>query len=320
MSHDARHAPPARATLEQVRLFAGVPRATLAPVVSGCETRTIDAGERLLVAGAANDALYVVLSGALAVHVADPLHPHLLLGPGECVGELSLIDGQHVSADVVASEPAEVLAIDRDELWSLIETSPEVARNLLRILAGRLRHDDAVLAEAGRQRQHFEHMATIDALTGLRNRRWLDDAFARQLMRSQRSCQPIAALMVDIDHFKHINDAHGHSAGDVVLRWLARTLSDELRPQDLLARYGGEEFALLLPGAHESQAVAAGERLRATVAAGPVPDEAEVRRVTISVGVATAREGETLASLLARADESLYAAKHAGRNRVCQAA
>jgi diguanylate cyclase (GGDEF)-like protein len=289
-------------------------------VVAGCETQTLDIGERLLVAGAANDALYVIMSGSLAVHVADSLHPHLLLGPGECVGELSLIDGQHVSADVVACEPTEVLAMDRDELWSLIDTSPEVARNLLRILAGRVRHDDAVLAESGRQRQHFEHMATIDALTGLRNRRWLDDAFARQLMRCQRSSQPIAALMVDIDSFKQINDAHGHSVGDAVLRWLARTLSDELRPQDLLARYGGEEFALLLPGAHPSDAVAAGERLRATVAAGPVPHEAEIRRVTISVGVAAAREGETLASLLSRADRSLYAAKHAGRNCVRQAA
>jgi diguanylate cyclase (GGDEF)-like protein len=293
------------------RLFKGVPASLVSAALAGSRTRQLSATETLLRAGTANDVLYVVLSGRVSVRVPGIDRPHARLGLGECVGELSILDGQQVSADVIADEPTLVLALDRERLWSLIDSSADLARNLLGILAGRVRADDVALGESGREQRHFERLATVDALTGLRNRRWLDEAFARQLARASRANQPLSVLMIDIDQFKRVNDKCGHTVGDAILRRVAHTLAAGLRPQDLLARYGGEEFAVLLPGIETVQAIAVAERLRHGIqAAGPKP----LPGITVSVGVASAQRDETLAGLLKRADEALYRAKQSGRN------
>ena len=156
---------------------------------------------------------------------------HVTLEAGDCVGEISILDGQPVSADVIAEESTVVLSVDRQQLWELIDASAAVARNLLRLLAGRGRHDDEVLGESSRLQRYFERIATVDGLTGLRNRRWLDDAFARQLDRGARTDQPTSLLMIDLDHFKLVNDEHGHLVGDAVLSRVAQTLSATLRPR-----------------------------------------------------------------------------------------
>lgn len=293
-------------------LFADVDPLLTSSVVAGSETFDYAAGEVLLQTGAANDRLFVILSGRVSIHLPDADQPHVRLGQGDCVGELSILDGQKVSANVVADEPTVVLAIDREELWSLVEQSHEAARNLLRMLAGRVRRDDAAIVESSRQRRQLEQLATVDALTGLRNRRWLDDAFARQLARAVRTEQPMSVLMVDIDRFKELNDTHGHAAGDAALRRVAQTLAQGLRPQDLAARYGGEEFAVLLPGIESRGAVAIAERLREAVHADGA---ASGQGITVSIGVAGRSGDQPLDALLQRADEALYRAKQGGRNQ-----
>src|SRR6476659_235928 len=168
------------------RLLQDAPVSVISALMAGSERRALAASEVLLQAGADNNRMYFIVTGSVNVHVPGADQPYVRLGPGECVGELSLIDGQRVSADVVANEPATVIGIDREQLWWAIESAPNVARNLLRILSGRLRHDDVALAESKRLQQQFEHIATVDGLTGLRNRRWLDDTFSRQLERTAR--------------------------------------------------------------------------------------------------------------------------------------
>ncbi|MGE3179781.1 MAG: GGDEF domain-containing protein [Vicinamibacterales bacterium] len=312
--------PDYRPALADADLFAGAPAPLLASTVAGSETRDLQAGDRLLAAGDDNDVLYIVLSGTLSVHVPGTTRPHVQLGVGECVGELSLIDGLHVSADVVADEPTVVLALDREQLWTLMDACPVVARNLLRVLAGRVRHDDRALGESDRLQRQYEEAATVDPLTGLRNRRWLDEAFERQAERTRRVGRSLSLLMIDVDHFKPINDQCGHLVGDAVLRHLAQVLAGSLRPQDLLARFGGEEFAVLLPGVERPQALSVAERLRHAVEQAPAaPGGGNRPRVTVSVGVATrgADEPETsTATLLERADRALYRAKQDGRNCV----
>lgn len=130
--------------------------------------------------------------------------------------------------------------------------------------------------------------------------------------------QPVTLLLIDADHFKGFNDRHGHLAGDMLLRVLARVLRDGLRPADLAARFGGEEFALMLADATAESATRVAERLRQAAAAIRIPAAGggTLRGVTVSIGVAELKPGDTLESLLATADAALYRAKDAGRDRV----
>jgi diguanylate cyclase (GGDEF)-like protein len=303
-------------TLARSTLFRGVAASLVSAVATGSHSRLLAARERLILAGSANDRLHVILSGTLVVRVPGSDDPYVRLGAGDCAGELSLIDGRAATADVVAEEETVVLSIGREQLWSAIDSSAELARNLLRVLAGRVRYDDSVLAETNRLTRYFERLATVDGLTGLRNRRWLDDAFTRQLERSTRAGEAVAVLMIDIDRFKVLNDRFGHLTGDAVLCRVARVLVGSLRPQDLLARYGGEEFAVLLPALDVPGALLVAERLREAVAT-PEHDEGHepLPAATISIGVAAHQPRESLAMLLSRADAALYRAKQSGRNR-----
>jgi diguanylate cyclase (GGDEF)-like protein len=176
----------------------------------------------------------------------------------------------------------------------------------------------AEVLENARQYVEAVDEALTDSLTGLANRRALDARLELELERSRRSGQPLSVLMVDIDHFKHINDRHGHAAGDAVLRRLAGILREEIRGIDLAARYGGEEFVLLLPATASAAAYAVAERIRQAVAREVfvVPDERTLR-VQVSIGIACFPDDDPEGDhLLQRADEALYAAKGAGRNRV----
>lgn len=172
-----------------------------------------------------------------------------------------------------------------------------------------------LLMASERVRAEFEHMATFDSLTGALNRRVLLLAGEQELLRWQRHAHPFAVLLIDIDHFKQINDQHGHLVGDQVLKRLAATLRQPLRKTDLLARYGGEEFLVLLPVTDDATARELGERVRAAVQA--LPNDLASGPCTISVGVSGVRDGDTtFDQLVARADLALYQAKNAGRNRV----
>ncbi len=168
------------------------------------------------------------------------------------------------------------------------------------------------------QKQELHIAATTDRLTGLHNRAYLMDQLGREFANSQRLGHPLSCLLLDMDHFKSVNDRHGHLVGDAVLRHTAQLLSRQLRRGDVLARYGGEEFVLLLPGTPAARAAALAESLRASVAQAPWVQGDLSLPLTISIGVADNRAGPCAdeTALLRQADEALYAAKRQGRNRV----
>jgi diguanylate cyclase (GGDEF)-like protein len=170
----------------------------------------------------------------------------------------------------------------------------------------RIHASEDVLADAARR----------DGLTLLLNRRAFDEEVGGMLARQQRFGERFALLVLDLDHFKQINDRHGHGAGDEVLRVASRALSDQLRPFDRLFRIGGEEFAALLPGADDAAGGLAAERLRKAVATHPVTVEGGLIEPTVSVGVAAAWAECAPDTLLKAADAALYRAKAEGRNRV----
>ena len=181
-----------------------------------------------------------------------------------------------------------------------------------------LRRQKAELAQALEQ---IRQLATHDDLTGLLNRRAMLDRMQLEQRRSLRSGSPLLIAQLDIDHFKAVNDTHGHAAGDLVLQSFADTVRRNVRDTDVLARWGGEEFVLLLCDTPAADAVALMERLRQAVQAMqvPVPQSGGPITVTVSIGLARHTPADPLAGTLERADQALYAAKAGGRNRVVPA-
>ena len=169
--------------------------------------------------------------------------------------------------------------------------------------------------------EHLFAAATTDPLTSIPNRRWLLDQGLSFLADFRQADQVVSAVMLDIDHFKNVNDSYGHQAGDAVLCGVANILDQEKRELDLLGRYGGEEFLMFLPDASPGEAAAFCERIRASVEAAQFVHKQHVLRVTMSVGVASRARGDvsSLEEMIAEADAALYAAKNGGRNRVCTA-
>ena len=166
----------------------------------------------------------------------------------------------------------------------------------------------------------LEQLSTTDPLTGLRNRRYLTEMLAVEFLRAQRHRTPLSVVMGDIDHFKAVNDRHGHAAGDAVLEGVAGVLKRSMRGSDHGGRYGGEEFLLVLANAEVDGARIFAERLRQEVEETAFANDAGPIHVTLSLGIASLRAAhETPGDLVAEADEALYRAKQAGRNRVAGA-
>jgi diguanylate cyclase (GGDEF)-like protein len=166
--------------------------------------------------------------------------------------------------------------------------------------------------------QELWALAHLDPLTALPNRRAFRDAAMVKLAESQTAHRPLALISLDIDHFKHVNDAYGHGAGDTVLRRLADVLKAPLRPNtDMAARTGGEEFAVILPDTDLDSAIAFAEKLRRRIEQTVVVVGEHEIRPTISLGVAMNRKSANLDELMDRSDRALYTAKRTGRNKVC---
>lgn len=173
-----------------------------------------------------------------------------------------------------------------------------------------------------RMRKNYEHsfvMALIDPLTGAFNRRYLEAHLPRLITRTRESKKPLSAFMVDIDHFKKINDQYGHAAGDAVLRATVECMIRVLRPSDIVVRMGGEEFAVILPETDLAASLLVAERVRNNINKSPVVIENNGPSIALAVSIGTSMLGDepdTAEMLLKRADEGLYKAKQAGRNRV----
>jgi diguanylate cyclase (GGDEF)-like protein/PAS domain S-box-containing protein len=239
--------------------------------------------------------------------------------PGRLLERIHPDDLARVQAqfdDVLAGRPVPDIEyrIRRGEEWLTVarRSEPLIERGEITGLRATIQ-DVSEFRRLEQERERLlaelEVQALTDALTGLPNRRAWDQELHRELARAGREGTPLAVAIVDLDHFKRFNDAHGHPAGDALLAQAATLWRRDLRETDTLARYGGEEFALALPGSPPQQAHATLERLVAATPGGQ----------TVSAGLAMWDGAEDAEALLARADAALYAAKNAGRNRICVA-
>lgn len=308
-------------SLSRLQLFRNVnlENPALLDLLCLCNHRTINEGEVVLSTRKENHHLYIVLKGRLAVQLSphDDI-PFAIVEPGECVGEMSIIDSQACAVQVIAAEQSTVLVIDSETLWRMISVSLEIARNLLYIMSERVRYSNLVIADSLEMQHKYQRFATTDALTGLRNRGWLDDMFDREIKRSERDQLPLCLIMIDVDDFKQYNDTYGHLAGDQVLIKVAKSIRKPLRPNDLVARFGGEEFVVLLPETTIINAKIIAERLRKNVSKTNlgVLNGITLPKVTISLGIATRQPGYSLDMMIASADVAMYHAKRNGKNCV----
>lgn len=307
------------ARLGEIPILAGVGLADRVALSRESVLRRLIQGETLIEQGKRNARMHLVVEGALGIHLRGvDGEPIAVLGPGETVGELSLLDESPASATVVAAEPALVLSLDEDAFWRLTNASHAFAVNLLVKLAERLRANNAQVSRNVEKRRQYERAAMFDGLTGIHNRRWLDDTLHRVVARQRRTGGPLSVALIDVDHFKSFNDRFGHDAGDHVLQLVATTLAANLRPTDLVARFGGEEFVIVFPETERDAAARAADRVREAIARlePKMADGRELPRVTISLGIAQVEAENTVADLLKAADQAMYRAKQGGRNRV----
>ncbi|MBI2299246.1 MAG: sensor domain-containing diguanylate cyclase [Armatimonadetes bacterium] len=189
--------------------------------------------------------------------------------------------------------------------------------NLMTLLASQA----AVAIDNANRYEDMSERATRDGLTGVHSRGYFDDCLERAWRSAQSAGRTFSLLMLDLDHFKSVNDRYGHPAGDAVLREVARHLVIAVRDDDLVARYGGEEFSVILSRAEAAAALQVAERIRTSIEAMQAVHEGQVIQITASVGVATFQEGcLSAAQILNAADQALYQAKSTGRNRVVLAA
>jgi len=296
--------------------------ATLAKMLAGCPVVQVEADEVITEAQRAR--LYIVLRGALSVAadtrtgMADGTVSKVL--PGESVGEQSVLDEATNLSTITALEQSELLMIEADLVWQLIDESNALARNLLRLLSFRIRAANAQLRRRQKLGEFYRQLSMIDGLTGLYNRAWLNDLLPTMIATAHGSGAPLSLIMIDLDHFKKFNDTHGHLAGDQALRAAAHVLTGALRPTDFAVRYGGEEMMVLLPDTPDHVAAAVAQRLCERMRQACVFNDMrlELPHITASLGVASLQPEQDERALIDCADAALYRAKELGRDQVMQ--
>jgi diguanylate cyclase (GGDEF)-like protein len=246
------------------------------------------------------------------------------LGSAQLCSILDALPGQ-------VSEVAQALDSDVGELHDLESLRNDAGRLLadinqqyegvIRKLGELLQEKETLTSELQKANDTLASLARTDALTGLPNRRALEDELTRCAARARRDKNWLSLVALDVDHFKQFNDTHGHAAGDAVLATMGRVLTEQCRKGDIPARYGGEEFSVVLPNTNSVGANVVAERIRRALEASETVFDGKTLKFTSSIGVASAQGAsvEPVAALAARADEALYSAKRSGRNRVVSA-
>lgn len=259
-------------------------------------------------------------SHGLIVRLLQDHLQRLQAGDMTAMSAMFEIDQRHKLGGIVSSEVvASFLTDSAGRPVAILGVSREISER--RAVEAQLRAANERLQNQLEEIEHLQvtlhEQAIRDSLTGCFNRRYLDETLARELARARRASYPLSLVIIDLDHFKRINDTYGHQAGDEALKELAQRLRADIRHEDVLCRYGGEEFISLMPRMPLAVAVERAERWRRAIAEIRVPYANSELQFTASAGVATYPEHASMVDELTQAaDLALYLAKHEGRNRV----
>jgi diguanylate cyclase (GGDEF)-like protein len=262
---------------------------------------------RLLVSGAVFGTAMIFI--AILVHRIAPMYKpaRWMVMAGFLAGGFTFL----VRALIVSIDPSQLKGF-------LVATPFQIVSLMVAFLAVMFNSIGFILLHLERAEESAQRLAVIDPLTDVFNRRTFLELADKEIARAQRTQSPLGFIMIDIDHFKKINDENGHQAGDIVLKKVVEAMKGGLRREDLLVRYGGEEFCIVVPGVGVDQATLLAERAREAVQKLRIPIKGNVIAVTISAGVTAMRRSveESIEELISRADQALYEAKRGGRNRV----
>jgi len=296
--------------------------------------RACAAGDAILTEGEPGDSMFFLVEGQAEAKL-DSGKKVRSYGPGSYFGELSFINpGHRRSVTVVATTDARLHVLDQSSVQSLLASHPRAIFTLLRRtcaflvdaernLIADLRRRNTELEDTIKKLEFTrnrlsqeEETARTDGLTALYNRRGFDAELPSFMDRARAIGGGLVLIAMDLDHFKPLNDTLGHAAGDFALREVGKILAAGVRKTDLPCRVGGDEFIVLLADLDEAQARTRAEALRVAIGTFPHPGNERGIRITSTMGGTLYRPGESAAELMHRADEALYAAKRAGRNRV----
>ncbi len=305
--------------LKKMKLFADVSQNTIESIVGAFVIRRLKKKEVLLASDQPNHHLYQVLSGKLCVFLESSLEePVCCFGPGEPVGELSIIDSSATSAFVVAEEDTRLLVLEDTQVWSLVEESHAFSRNLLQSLAQRLRQANQVISNKIRMEDSFYHFGMLDVLTGMHSRRWFEQMIPRALRRCFIEGKPFSVLMTDIDNFSSFNELYGRIGGDMALNKIAQTIQQHLRATELAVRYEGDKLLVILPDTDLLHTRRVAERLRQKIMYTDIPATGGriLPSLTLSVGIAQATTDQSVEEFMEVVLVALNRAKEMGRNFV----
>jgi diguanylate cyclase (GGDEF)-like protein len=300
--------------LARVPLFQELDPSELDKIASVLRAETYAAGQEIVRIGDVGHSLYVVMEGNVAVvYPSRSADVELArLGPGEFFGEMAILNSKPRSATVKALDDVKVLMLDKDDFTHIVMDSPEVALQVMASLSVRIRNSDEQISGLAER-------SLRDGLTGLLNRRSFHDRLAEECDRGRRYGDAFSLIIIDIDHFKKINDTFGHDVGDLVLSWVGRLLLEHTRGADIPFRIGGEEFAVICPETGVTEAAAAARRLVEVVGEAKPPTSFPMN-ITVSAGFAVCPvHGKRGDQVFQAADQALLKAKKDGRNCVAAA-
>ncbi len=312
--------------LKHVDLFSLLSDEEIETIMGFLTTLNVDEGDTLFRQGDEGHELFIVMNGR--IRVAITLHDGrekdiTEFMPGDFFGEMSIFENAPRSATCYASEQSSLYTLMGRDFLRLMEDSPSLAIKIMyrmsNITTRRLRNTGEFLSDMVLWGERARKRAITDELTGVYNRHFLDDALENQVQRAKERGGLLSIVMVDLDHFRSLNDTYGHQVGDEILLAAVSVFRKHLRKSDILARYGGDEFTILLPQTGMEEAETIAKRVCDEVCGMDILGKGggEFTRVTTSQGIAVfPHHAEDVPSLLKKADEALYRAKELGRNRV----
>lgn len=300
--------------LAQVPLLRTLPADDLARFAARTQTFEFGPEHDVVEIGTPGRSLFLILDGTVRVLYPSQNTDFELarLGRGEFFGEMALLNDKPRSATVRTVDDVRVVALDKADFRAVVSEHPRLALELLEVMSVRIRNADEQISGLSDQ-------AMEDPLTGLANRRAFRERMAQEIDRERRYGTPFSLILLDVDGFKSVNDTLGHDAGDALLIWVARILSEHTRASDVPFRVGGEDFAVLCPSTTPETARTSAARLVSLVASARTPAKHGIN-LTLSAGIASfPAHSRTFEGLQRRAQRGVERAKAEGRNRVAVA-